>query len=288
MAKRVRIVIDSASDMPAALRKAYGLSMVSQQITIDGVTYKDWVDIDPQALFSKLKDSELMSVTAQPAMADWYEVLEAARKDQVDLFILTMPQALSGTYGGALLAAKSYGDLRLGVRQARTVSLGSRLIIEELAKAADKGADLEALLSLFDDLNGRIRTYVVVGDMEMLKRGGRISASAALVGKALNIKPILEIDGQGRLTPLAKVRGWKKATAFLLERFDSLAEQTAPFGLAHAQCQPARQALKEAFKRAYPNLTMEEVELGAVIGSHVGPGTLGFAFFAKDRIEKTD
>lgn len=277
----VQIIIDSASDMPRSIQKAYGIKLVSQQITVKDKTYKDRVDLTPPMFYSLLEKEAVESNTAQPAMCDWYEAISSCRGNKKEVLIITMPACLSGTYASAVLAAKDYKDIRVEVRSTRTLSLGSSLIAIQLARRADQGANLDELLELFDDLNRRVRTFVVIGDMEMLKRGGRISATTAMLGKALNIKPILEFAEEGQVVPVAKVRGWKKARHYLSKRYEEEAGYQGLVGLAHASRPEQEELLMKELISLDPVAEIQTTEIGAVLGAHAGPGTLGLAFFAK-------
>jgi len=277
----VRLIVDSASDMPLAMQKELDILSVPLQVTVGEHHFKDWVDMTPEKLYAWLEKEPIVPVTSQPATKDWNTVLDGCRERQEDVLILTLSSGLSGTYSGAVLAVADYQDLNIEVVDARTASLGVTIIAAELAKQQAKGATLSELVALFHDLNRRIHTYVVVGNMEMLKRGGRVSATAAALGTMLNIKPILLVNQKGLLEPADKVRGWKKAKAYLLKQFEQHADPEFTFGVAHGANEKDMEELAEAMQDIYPQSSLIRMQIGAVIGSHVGPGTVGMVFFDK-------
>lgn len=277
----VRIIVDSAADMPEELRKKQDILMVSLQVTVGEKSFRDWTELGPEKLYDWLEREPITPVTSQPVTSDWYEVLDGCEKRGEDVLILTMSSALSGTYSGAMLAIKNYPTMNVEVCDCRTASLGTTLIALELIKGRDAGATLKELVERFHRLNERIHTYVVVGNMEMLKRGGRISATSAMLGTILNIKPILLINEEGKLEPLEKVRGWKKAHDFLVQRYQEFAEAGDPLALASANNWNELDRVAAGLIGYDPKVDIHKMEIGAVIGSHVGPGTVGMAFFER-------
>ncbi|QRN85426.1 DegV family protein [Clostridia bacterium] len=277
----VRIIVDSATDMPEKLRKKHDILMVSLQVTVGDKSFRDWTELGPEELYDWLAREPIAPVTSQPVTSDWYEVLDGCEKRGEDVLIITMSSALSGTYSGAMLAIKNYPEMNIEVCDCRTASLGNALIALELVKKRDAGASLGELVEEFKQLNERIHTYVVVGSMEMLKRGGRISATSAMLGNILNIKPILLINEEGKLEPLEKVRGWKKAHDFLVQRYKEFAEPGAPVALASANNPDEVDRMAAGILGYDPKVDIHKMEIGAVIGSHVGPGTVGLALFER-------
>lgn len=278
----IRIIVDSASDMPKEIQERYGILSVPLQVTIGDEHYRDWQELAPDELYRRLDEEDVVPVTAQPLNGDWYPVLDGCRERGEQVIILTLSSALSGTHSGAVLAAGQYPDLDIRVLDARTASLGVSAIAMELAKARDAGASLDELVHRFEQLNARIHTYVVVGDMEMLRRGGRIGGASAMLAGMLNIKPVLRISEEGTLEPLEKVRGWKRARALLVELYRDYADRDLVCGVAHGRNQGEMKALAEAIGDIDAGVQPVEMEIGAVIGSHVGPGTVGLVFF--DRV----
>ncbi len=281
----VRIIVDSASDMPEKLRKKHDILMVPLQVTVGEKSFRDWTELKPGELYDWIKREPIVPVTSQPVTADWYDVLNGCRDRGEDVLIITMSSGLSGTYSGAMLAIKEYPEMNIEVCDCRTASLGNTLIAMELIKKRDAGASLEELAEEFKQLNTRIHTYVVVGNMDMLKRGGRISATSAILGNMLSIKPILIVNEEGKLEPLDKVRGWKKAHAFLAQRYREFAEPGAPIALAHADNTNEMDRLSASIMGEAPKVDILKVEIGAVIGSHVGPGTIAMVLFERKDYE---
>ena len=281
----VRIVLDSASDIPKNLQEKHGILTVPLQVTIGEEHYRDWVDLTPDVLYDRLEKEDIVPVASQPITTDWYPVLDGCRERGEDVLILTLSSALSGTYSGAMLAVKEYEDLKIAVCDCRTGSLGVTMIALALAKMSDEGASLDELVKAHALLNKRVHTYVVVGSMEMLKRGGRVSGTAALVGNVLNIKPVLLINEEGKLEPLAKVRGWKKVTQFLVERYLEFGDPELAMALAHGKNQAEMDRISAGILGEKPRTDILKMEIGAVIGSHVGPGTVGMVLFEKGDFE---
>lgn len=277
----VRIIVDSASDMPAAMQEELGIRTVPLQVTIGEEHYRDWVDLTPEVLYRRLRTEDVVPVTSQPVTSEWEEQFARCREDGEDVLVLTLSSQLSGTYQGAVLAAREFPGMGIELCDCRTASLGVSLMASMLAARARAGAELAELREVFEDLNRRLHTYVIVGDMEMLKRGGRISGTSALIGSMLNIKPVLRIGGEGKLEPLEKARGFRKALSILADLYEKHADRDAVCMIADGDNPEELANLESLLQERFAGIRLEKLTIGAVIGSHVGPGTVGMVFLEK-------
>lgn len=277
----VRIVLDSSCDLPEDIRQKYGILSVPLQVTIGEESFRDWVELHPDELFHRIATENIAPVTSQPIPGDWMEVFEGCRNRGEEVLVITIPDALSGTYQGAVLARQEFPDLKMEIISATTASIGVPLILDTMGDTILSGASLEELAETYRELDARVRTYVIVGDMTMLKRGGRVSGSTALIGNVLNIKPILVLTKEGKLEAFDKVRGFRKAVARIREMFEKEGDPSMPAAVIDAKNPHEGDALAEALREAAPELRIIRSVVGSVIGSHVGPGTFATAYFAR-------
>jgi DegV family protein with EDD domain len=193
---------------------------------------------------------------------------------------LIFSSRLSGTYQSSVIAKEMLTGGRVETLDTKSASVGLGLTVLEAAKMAKDGADLDTVLAKARDMSARMEHIFVVDSLEMLKRGGRISAAQAIIGGMLNVKPVLQIDAEGQIVPLDKVRGWKKALAKLIqvmaERGKNLEQQT--IGISHANNREMVEELSQLIKTEYNVKDIFVSEIGPVIGSHAGPGTVALFF----------
>ena len=205
-----------------------------------------------------------------------------------DALVLGFSSGLSTTYQSAVIAAnelmEKYPDRKVITVDTLSAALGQGLLVWYACKKRDEGLSLEELAAWVEDNKLHLAHWFTVDDLVYLKRGGRVSAATAVVGAMLNIKPVLKVDSDGKLVSAAKVRGRKLAIKTLLEKL-SAAEgfDNSTVFICHADCMSDAQQLKASVLEKHPGTEVMIGNLGAVIGSHAGPGTLALFFMNKER-----
>jgi len=272
------IVIDSTCDLDATELSSIGVERVPLYVNFQGKMHKDWLDITPADIIAGVAQGADLPTTSQPSPQDFSEVyakVAAAGADRILTICIT--SELSGTYQSATLAAES-ASVPVTVFDSRAASLGHGEMARAAAALRDRGASLDDILAALTTIRDTNFVLFTVGTMEYLQKGGRIGRASAMLGSLLNIKPILTLE-DGRIAPLSRARGTKKAQQEMVDRFKAYVEASkgpVVANLIHIQDQTAATGLRQAIDAAGIAYTVNGVhEIGAVIGSHVGPNTFG-------------
>jgi DegV family protein with EDD domain len=280
---KVAIVTDSTAYIPDEILKKYFISVVPQIVIWGDETYQDGVDMQPDQFYRKLSTSKTMPTTSQVAIVTVkaaFEKLLEAGYDVLGIFISTK---LSGTMQSALHAQEmlSKAASKIVVLDSNSTAMAMGFHVLAAARAAQGGASLSECQKLAEEAQKHTGVYFVVDTLEFLRRGGRIGGATAMLGSALNLKPLLELR-DGRIESVEKVRTKGKAISRMIELVVEQVAGRTPVRLAtlHANAEDeARSALEVAATQLNP---VEQV-LAAVspaIGTHAGPGTVGLAYMA--------
>ena len=272
------IIIDSTSDLDAAELSQLGVERVPLYVNFQGETKRDWLDITPADIIAGVAAGADLPTTSQPSPQDFaavYERVIAGGADQI--LVITLTAELSGTYQSAVIAAEN-AKVPVTVFDSRAASLGHGEMARVASAMRADGASLEAIIAALETIRDTNFVVFTVGTMEYLQKGGRIGRASAMLGSLLNIKPLLTLK-DGRIEPLSRARGMKKAQQEMVDRFKAYVEASpgpVVANLIHIQDTDAASSLKAALEKAGVEYTLNGVhEIGAVIGSHVGPNTFG-------------
>jgi fatty acid kinase fatty acid binding subunit len=272
------IVLDSTADFPEAPRRFPNWRVVPLYVLFGDESYRDYVELAPPEFYARLRTSEQLPTTSQPTPGDFlhtYEELSAYDR----IYSLHISATLSGTYQSATNAAAEVGD------KVRTVDSESAsaaiamlgLAIQQRLERGTTDEEVEALIARYREGAHLIFT---VDTLEFLRRGGRIGRASAWAGQLLHVKPILTIERE--VVPLKRVRGNQKAMQEFVSAFTSTTHDTPTLkvGIAHADAPERARALEKMVHGERPQAEIEVVTtLGAVVGTHAGPGTVGFFWF---------
>lgn len=272
----VAVVTDSTAYLPNGLAQRHGIRQVPLHVMVNGLHQLDGLQLGPGELVEALTRRATVR-TSRPTPGEfeavYAEVLRAGAETVVSVHL---SRALSGTWESARLAAEQIGAQRVRVVDSRSAGMGLGFAALAAAAVAATGADQDTVYDTAERISARTRTFFSVDTLEYLRRGGRISQAAALLGSALAVKPLLHVDS-GRVVQLEKVRTTTRARARLVE----LVVQTAgaePLDLAvhHLGAADRAMDLVEQLRARLPALDECLVsEVGAAIGAHAGPGMLG-------------
>lgn len=275
-AANTAIVLDSTADFPDAADRFPNWRVVPLYVNFGTESYRDGVDLTAAEFYARLPTSETLPTTSQPTPADFravYDELEGYER----IFSIHIAASLSGTFESAGLAA----DDRVRRIDSETASAAITMLALAIQRRLDRGAtddEIDALVEHYRDGHGLLFT---VDTLEFLARGGRIGRAKAFAGELLHVKPILSIRG-GEVVPVKRVRGNRKA---FQEFVDTVQTATVDgpdlrFGTAHADAPERAAELAKMVRDLRPQSTLDvETELGAVIGTHAGPGTVGLFWF---------
>lgn len=274
------ILTDSASDIEASVRQSLGIVSVPLKVMFGSETFLDGVTISSSEFFEKLKQSDALPTTSQPSPIDFAEaykgIIEQHGKD-VQIIVITLSAALSGTYQSAMIAKTMMEDeVDITVIDSRKASFVHGMICVDAAKAAKDGKNKQQILDMIDRYVDDVHIYFIVDTLEYLQKGGRIGRASAVIGSLLNIKPILMLDPAGYVTAYDKVRGTKKALNRVIEALqESVQGQPVKLAILHGSVPEQAAELLDRLKQEFQVSESYVVEVGPVIGTHTGPGVLG-------------
>jgi DegV family protein with EDD domain len=270
------VVLDSTADFPDAPQRYPNVRTVPLYVRFGDESYRDYVDMSPSAFYERLPAARELPTTSQPTPADFLAAYEDLAGYE-HILSLQISSTLSGTFASAETAAEQLGG-RVRVIDTRTVSASLALLALAVLRRLERGTTDEEIDEVVARYGREHHLLFTVNTLEYLARGGRIGRAAALAGNLLNVKPILTIT-DGEVVPLKRVRGNAKAFAEFAELFQSTTTDSPRLkvGIAHAAAPERLQALEEMVRATRPQAEIEiATELGAVIGTHAGPGTVGF------------
>jgi len=276
--KNTAIVLDSTADFPEAPERFPNWRVVPLYVLFGDKSYRDYVDLSPHEFYERLRTAEVLPTTSQPTPGDFLKTYEEL-EDYDRVYSLHLSSALSGTYQSAVTAAAELGD-KVRVIDSESASAAIAILGLALQHRLDRGTtddEVGALIARYREEAGLLFT---VDTLEFLRRGGRIGRASAWAGQLLHVKPILTIERE--VIPLKRVRGNQKAMQEFVAEFTSKTTDSATLkvGIAHAD---ARERAKQLEKMVHGERPQAEIEivttLGAVVGTHAGPGTVGFFWF---------
>jgi DegV family protein with EDD domain len=275
---RVRIVTDSACDLPQSVADELGIEIVPLTIRIDGAEYVDRRDLTVAEFWAKCAASATLPETAAPSPGDFETTYRRLADDGAGSIVtISLSGALSATMQSAELAARSVADVvPVTVLDSRSVTLGQGAIVASCARLAASGASTDDVTALAVDLARRTRVWGALDTLDNLKKGGRVGGAKALLASALAIKPIIEVR-DGKVEEGGKQRTRARALAFLVDKVAAVTGLDRLYVL-HAHCGDVDQFV--AMLRPHVDGDIVVGDIGPVVGSHAGRGTIGVAFFA--------
>lgn len=282
------IFTDSSSDLPVELSNEIGVKTIQLDVRIDdGPSYPN-NQIDIKDFYAQLRDGKMAQTSAvsiESFKLSFTEVLEKG----IDILYLGFSSGLSSTYNWAKVAAEElseeYPNQKILTVDTLAASLGQGMLVWLAAKKKEEGASIDELAAYVEETKLNLCHWFTVDDLFFLKRGGRVSATTAVVGTMLSIKPVLHVDDEGKLINVAKARGRKGSIAALAAKMKETAinpsEQTV--FISHGDCIEDVETLKEIIKKEMNVTNFIVSPVGPVIGSHSGPGTLALFFIGTKR-----
>lgn len=280
----VKLVVDSASDISKKEADELGIHMISMSILFGDKTYMDGVDLSGKDFFEKLIESDELPTTSQINMFQFEECFLELTKDGSDVVVITLSSKLSGTYAGAVSAAGSFPG-KVFVVDSLNASLGERILIQYAVRLLRDGASAEEMVERLNEAKGRIKLMALLGTLEYLQKGGRISAVTAMSGAILQIKPVIAImDGEVKM--VGKAMGSKKGNNLLTQLIEKSGgiDFKMPYATAYSGMDDS---LLQKYIKDSSSIWKDEMDqipsycIGSTIGTHVGPGAIAVAFFAK-------
>lgn len=272
------IVTDSTSDLPVSWLQENEVTVLGLTINLDGVTYETVGEnrLTSTDLLAKMETGGLPT-TSQVNVGQFEEVFGVAAKEGKEVLYLAFSSALSGTYQSGIIARDmvldNYPDAVIEIVDTKAAAIGEGYLVMQAAQARAAGKSLAETKAIVEDLVSRLRTYLLVDDLNHLVRGGRLSKAAALIGGLVNIKPLLALNAKGKLEAIAKIRGRKKGIKEMLNlTLDNLDHSTVM--VAYTGDLEAAEAIKATLLEDSRVTDVLLTELGPIIATHTGTGVL--------------
>lgn len=290
------LTCESTADYPREYFERRGIPFACFHYELDGASHLDdiYASTTPQAFFGELK-AGAHSTTSQPNAGEYVDLWEPFLKDGKDILHLTLSSGISGAFNSASIAAEQLGpkypERSIRVIDSLNASAGYGLLVDYAADYRDAGMPLDELATWIEEHKLNVNAWFYVSDLDCLKRGGRVSATSAVIATALKICPVLNIDATGHLIPRQKIRTVKKAIAGLVKMFLAHAEGGAAYSgkcvISQSDCMADAQETARLIGEAAPALAgkIEINDIGTVIGSHTGPGAVALFFMGDKRVD---
>ena len=284
------ITTDNNSDLPEEYLKDHGVGCMYLSYSMDGKNYTHGNFLPEHEFYEAMRNGS-MPTTAQVNPENAKALLEPYLKEGKDILHIAFSSGLSGTYNSSRIAAEElmeeYPDRRIIVVDSLSASLGQGLLVWLAQQKKELGQTLEDVADWVEKNKLKMVHLFTVDDLNHLYRGGRVSRTTAIVGSMLNIKPVLHVDNEGKLTAIGKVRGRKKALQELVKLMD---EKIGSFGadcdtifISHGDCEQDAQYVAAKVKEKYNIKNIIINQVGATIGAHSGPGTMALLFMGDVR-----
>lgn len=270
-----RVVTDSTADVPEEWRERYGIEVVPLRVLFGTESFRDGVDLTSGQFFDRLRQADRLPTTSAPSPGDFAAVYERLSHECDGVVSIHISGELSATVEAARLGAGSVEGFPVHVVDSRCLTI----CMAYLCRAATEAATVEEAVRRVEERVSRQRIMALLDTLRYLEMGGRIGRAQALLGTVLDLKPILSL-ADGRVVPLDRVRTRTKAIPRLVERLrdDLPVERLA---VMHAQAPADAERIRGQLAAELPDVEVDVGELGAVLGTHVGPGTVGMAYITR-------
>jgi DegV family protein with EDD domain len=282
-AENTAVVLDSTADFPDAQARFPNFRVVPLYVRFGDESFKDYVEMDPTQFYARLPTAPQLPTTSQPTPADFLATYDELVPRYERILSLQISSTLSGTFNSAQTAAGLVQGDQVRVIDTRTVSASLALLALGVQRRLETGTTDEEIDELVTRYGREHKLLFTVNTLEYLAKGGRIGKAAAFAGNLLNVKPILTIR-DGEVVPIKRVRGNQKAFQEFAETFEATSTDSPGLrvGIAHAAAPERMEALRKMVRAVRPQAQIEILTtLGAVVGTHAGPGTVGF-FWIED------
>lgn len=287
----------STADMPLSFFEEKKIPYACFHFTMDGMEYADDLgkSISIDEFYRRVKNGSL-PVTSQVNAEAYEQMFEPILKNGRDVVHLTLSSGISGTYNSAIIARdelrERYPDRRIEVIDSLAASSGYGLLVEAAWEKRQEGYTLDQLCRWLEQHKLQVQHWFFTSDLSHLKRGGRISGSAAFVGGMLNICPLMDINDEGKLIPRDKIRGKKKVIREIVNRMKERAADGEQYSgkcfISQSACMEDAKEVAALVEETFPRLDgpVRITDIGTVIGSHTGPGTVAMFYWGSSRKEQ--
>lgn len=281
----MKIFTDSGCDLPKSYYEENDIVLLPLRVHLNNNEYDDVMSIDSKEIYNAIRQGARPK-TSQVSPELFLKHFENLAKNEEEGIYIAFSSELSGTYSTAVMirnqVLEQYPSLKLAIIDSKCASLGHGLVVEEAVRLRNLGASFEDIEARITALAPQIEHLFTVEDLDYLAKGGRVSKASAFLGGLLSIKPILNVE-DGKLVPIEKSRGRKKAIARMLELMQERGEKFSEkvVGISHSDDAAFASDVKDAIQERFSPKEIQITMIGSAIGSHVGPGTIAIFFTNK-------
>ena len=285
------ILTDSSADLSGEMAQAADVQVLPLTFTIGGADYHNYPDnreMDPHLFYQRLRAGEV-ATTAAVNMNQYVEAIEPLLQAGRDVLVLAFSSGLSATFQSSKLAveelSEKYPERKLYTVDTLCASLGQGMLVDLTVQEKRQGKTLDEAAAFAEKNRLYLCHWFTVGDLSQLRRGGRLSAGKAIVGNLLNIKPVLHVDDEGHLVPMASAKGRKKSIEALVSHMEesAVAPEQQRVYISHGDCLADAQLLAQMVRDRLHVSSVTIGDVGPVIGAHSGAGTLALFFVGTHR-----
>ena len=285
------LITDSSADLSQEMVQELGVTVLPLSFTIQGKTYRNYPDnreMDLPLFYDMLRAGEL-ATTSAVNVAEYTQAVEPILQEGKDVLILAFSSGLSSTYQASVLAAgelrEKYPDRKIYTVDTLCASLGQGLLVYLAAQEQRNGKSIEEVRDWAEETKLHLCHQFTVDDLHFLKRGGRISATTAVVGSMLQIKPVLHVDNEGHLINIGKARGRQASLKALVDKMEKTVteEGRKTVFISHGDCRKDAVTVADMVRERFGTQDIRINFVGPVIGAHSGPGTLALFYLGTER-----
>lgn len=278
----IKIITDSTCDLSPERQRTLGVEVVPLSVHFGEETFRDGIDLTFGDFYRKLEHADTLPTTSQVNPEEFSIQFRSHVENGDQVVGIFLSSLLSGTCQSALIARELVDEENIFVVDSGSASFALGLLVEQAARLRDEGLSPEELTAELKRLAGRLRFYVVVETLKYLRMGGRISSAAAVAGELLGINPILNIR-DGVVQAAGKARGRKSAYQWMAARIlEDPIDTSLPVAFGQADRPEVLKEIESFFSEKTPGIDIRESDMGAVVGTHTGPGCFGIAYFCTE------
>ena len=272
----IKIVTDSASDIPSEVTRKLGISIVPLTVSFGKKVYRDGIDLNAEEFYSKLAQSGELPKTAQPSVGSFIDVYEPLAQQDNEIISIHLSNKLSGTYNAALLAKEAMTkDCRIEVVDSESVSMGLGLTVIAAAKAVRDGVTFKEAMDIIHRNVSRMHLVAFLQTLEYLEKGGRLGKGKALLGTLLHVKPLIAVR-EGEVQPFGRARTTRGALQRLYDFVNALLHIRG-LSIMYTTVSKEVEILAKLLAPLFPQDRIIVTQVGSTLGTHTGPGTLAVA-----------
>ncbi len=277
----IKILIDSSADLTPQEISQKKVIMIPLQVTIQDKTYLDGINLDHDTFYNFLTSSDEFPKTSQPSPQAFLEAFEEVKANNDELICILLSSALSGTYQSAKLAKDMVDYDKIYLIDSLSAVSAIRILCDKALEMIDNNIDSNTIVNTLNDLKGRIKIFAALNTLDYLSKGGRISKTVATIGDLTNIKPIITVNGEGKVDIAGKRLGINKSISFIKEKIDSYTiDEAYPIYSLYTYGQDNLNKLEQKLTDNNYNINTK-LQVGPTIGSHLGPEAFGICFVTK-------